>query len=664
MKLLHKGSAKDVYIYNDNQLSLKFTDRVSVFDYGSLPDEIPNRGECLKNIALEFEKIFVKHDILSSTDLNLSLKENSFIQQRAEHPSFPEYKSKFKFVPLEVIFRLGVPEGSSLLKRRPDLKPNTFLDECLVEFSTKLESKDRMIDDLEAAEIAGSAKLIEQLRNTTLKCAKALQSEFKKIGLVLWDGKLEFGYDSEKDQVLLVDAITPDELRITLPGLNKVPLSKQLIRLWLGQTGWSYQLKLAQKEHKDSWKEKVSLPPRLGKWRVNKFTDLYDCLLESIKSQDSSAIFKWIKEDKLVPKVFVMGEGGRESAQKWRLKQENVQIVADPKSADVVWVSKDGDLAEGAADIFREQGMWVFGPNKNASKIEWDKKFGREIAQSANIPGPKVAYKIEDARKFSHPPVIKKIGLAAGKGVFVSETWDDFDDYISNLPEEVLFEEMLTGFEASAFFLVNMGSQKQQLSYLGCAQDFKRRYLGDDGPNTGGMGAYSPHPKIVEKDISIFKNMAEKTLSELKKKNIIYNGILYLGLIKTTDTGWNLLEYNSRFGDPEAQAILSSWDSQYSLRSCLGLSVFNSPKDISFDKQSICVAMVHKDYPSKSEPLDLPPWNEMNSSKVFLSGSTTGRVAFVVGSGESFTAAGDNAFELLVNSPWKDQLDWRKDILP
>ena len=670
-ELIGRGSAKDLYANTafPNHVEIEFSSRVSVFDYGALPDEIPERGRTLARIATWFFKEFNKRGLPSAYDEELSHKEHKFYMRRVAHPKFGSYTSSLKFVPLEVVFRWGVPEGSSLLKRRPDLQPHSFFEEPLIEFSTKLEARDRFVDLAEAAELAGGLERIKQLQDYTLKACTALRDILKSCGLELWDGKFEFAYDDDTGEVLLVDAITPDELRVTLPGLNKVSLSKQLLRMWLGQTAWSYEVKKAKVKFGQDWKSEVATPPQLGAWRLQKFASLYAAFAQCLEAGRADPLMNWVREDQSKPKVFVLGSGGRESAERWRLQQEGCEIVDQEAQADVVWVSQDAHLEQGVADQYTQQRLWTFGPHKAAAKLEWSKEYGRQIADKAGIAIPRYTTEGQQLESFAKPPVIKFDGLAAGKGVVVPESWDEARQALAEwgTKGKVLLEERLEGFEASVFFAVNTGSEGMHLSYLGSAQDFKRRYLGDEGPNTGGMGSYSPHPKVTEADEQIFESFARATIEALLSEGQAYHGILYLGLIKDPAKGWALIEYNARLGDPETQALVMSWPkSAKVLRQNLQLDIVPPASRYDSDSVSLCLALVRENYPKKSEPIELPPWNfpRSDSVELFESGATTGRVAYVVGRGDDLTEAGDQVFQAWVESPWKEQLDWRKDLLP
>jgi len=234
-----------------------------------------------------------------------------------------------------------------------------------------------------------------------------------------------------------------------------------------------------------------------------------------------------------------------------------------------------------------------------------------------------------------------------------------------------LLEERLSGFEASIFFSIQPGFSKTEIRFLGTAQDFKRRYEGNEGPNTGGMGALSPHPKITTDDIKTFFTWAQKTSEVLESEGRPFCGILYLGVMKDEKKGWHLIEYNARPGDPETEALVVLWPSEHKiLRSLLCLSV-ETGQDIHVENTKVvCLSLVRPEYPAVNfadKNFSLPSWNFKNTENclLFKSESQTGRVAFLVGkSKESYQEAGDLLFETLVESPWRKHLEWRADLIP
>lgn len=668
-KHLGTGSAKNLWLDPESpkHIRMEFTDRISVFDYGALPDSIPGRNLSLMRLAKYF------FEDLATIGVKTAYQgvdgDSVLLLERARHPKFPSDGDEaldLEFLPLEVIFRFGVPEGSSLLKRRLDLKAGHRFDQVLVEFSTKLESQDRMLDEKEARSFLPHSALFEQLQVQTKKIAQRLKLLANNCGLELWDGKFEFAYNS-KNEIVLIDAITPDELRLTLKGASSVPLSKELLRHWLGATTWAAQLRYSKMDHLEDWKHRIPSPPRLGKWRIEKLSALYHSLADAFEQSKSAPILNWMRQDVLRPKVCVIGGGGREAALRWRLQQENCEIVETPRDADSVWVSMDGDLEQGLVDQLQSQGFWTMGPQRLAARTEWSKEFGRCLAQKAQIPIPRFESDCLQLSSFESLPVVKLDGLAAGKGVVVPESMEEAQRAIEDFSKrgKVLLEERLRGFEASTFFSIETGAQGVRVAFLGTAKDFKRRLPNDEGPNTGGMGAYAPHPDLDEEDIALFTSWARQTAQVLDEERTPFHGILYLGLMKDEKKGWNLIEYNARFGDPETQALMVGWSEGFYLRSLLQLDLQSRALNVEFREPTLCLALVRSEYPEapSEENFVLPEWTAPESVKLFRAKGVTGRVAYLVASAPSLMEAGDSIFSALVESPWRSMLEWRPDIL-
>ncbi len=304
--------------------------------------------------------------------------------------------------------------------------------------------------------------------------------------------------------------------------------------------------------------------------------------------------------------VLVIGSGGREHALVWALRKDknikniycapgnagtaliaqNINISADrtdellkfamEKNIGLTVVGPEIPLVNGIADVFTDAGLSIFGPCKNAAKLEGSKEFTKNLLKENKIPtaeferfsdSEKAKLYIKNNKKY--PVVIKADGLAAGKGVIICNNENDAITAINDIMDKKIFghagdkiiiEEFLTGDEASILALTD-GSD---ILLLPPSQDHKRIYDDDKGPNTGGMGAYAPTPLIDETLINKIKNtIFYPTLEGLKKKNIIYKGVLYAGLMITED-GPTVLEYNCRFGDPETQSIVPLIESSLS----------------------------------------------------------------------------------------------------
>ena len=309
-------------------------------------------------------------------------------------------------------------------------------------------------------------------------------------------------------------------------------------------------------------------------------------------------------------KILVLGSGGREHAIAWRLAEddERHELYAAPGNAgiaevarcldlkaddvegvvawakaerpDLVVVGPEAPLVIGMADALLAAGFAVFGPVAAGARMEGSKRFAKEIMDAAGVPTGK-AETFTDAAKakaalpgYGLPVVIKADGLAAGKGVIVAETKEQAEAAIDDMlvgnkfgaaGAEVLVEEFLHGEECSILAMVD----GNDAVLLPSSQDHKRVFDGDKGPNTGGMGAYSPAPVITSDKLPMIKErIIMPVVNELKKRGIVYRGILYAGLMVNNEhsnphgpralsgSEINVVEFNARFGDPETEAVL------------------------------------------------------------------------------------------------------------
>jgi phosphoribosylamine--glycine ligase len=277
-------------------------------------------------------------------------------------------------------------------------------------------------------------------------------------------------------------------------------------------------------------------------------------------------------------RVLVVGSGGREHALAWKLAQspsltelhaapgnpgiaalatchpiraddaEGVLGLARSLEVDLVVVGPELPLVLGLADALRRFGFLVFGPSAAAARIEGSKSFAKDVMAAAGVPA---ASRLAIARA---PCVVKADGLAAGKGVFVCRTQVEVEAAMRALAGsggDVLVEELLEGPELSLFAICDGRVARPLLS----AQDFKRAYDGDDGPNTGGMGAYAPAGAAGARVDELVQTVHQPVLGELASRGAPFVGLLYAGLMLTVD-GPRVLEFNCRFGDPETQALL------------------------------------------------------------------------------------------------------------
>jgi phosphoribosylamine--glycine ligase len=243
-----------------------------------------------------------------------------------------------------------------------------------------------------------------------------------------------------------------------------------------------------------------------------------------------------------------------------------VTTYANDDAIDLVVVGPEAPLVAGVADALREHGIPVFGPSRAAAQLEASKGFAKRVMEAAGVPSGRAvragtAAEVAAALdEFGAPHVVKADGLAAGKGVLVTDDRDaalaHAEAYLPTGP--VLVEEFLSGPEVSLFFL----SDGDTVRALSPAQDFKRAFDGDAGPNTGGMGAYSPLPWLADEFGSerafveeVTRTVAEPVIRQLDAEGIPFIGLLYAGLILTPD-GVRVIEFNARFGDPETQVVL------------------------------------------------------------------------------------------------------------
>lgn len=284
-----------------------------------------------------------------------------------------------------------------------------------------------------------------------------------------------------------------------------------------------------------------------------------------------NAIAKALHESEGSKKIFCTpGNPGIENyAESLILNTSNHNEVlnyCDNNNINLVIIGPEVPLVEGLADFLTQYDILVFGPKMLSAKLEGSKKFTKEICEKYKIPTAKFKsfneemLAIEYLKKQKFPIVIKADGLAAGKGVIIAENLDEgidaiqknFSGAFSDAGKEIIIEEFMIGEEVSFFVLADENSYVELTS----AQDHKRIGLNDTGPNTGGMGAYSPAPIMTnELKKETIERIIEPTLRAMKDLNCPYTGVLYAGLM-ITDEGPKLIEYNVRFGDPECQVIL------------------------------------------------------------------------------------------------------------
>lgn len=339
---------------------------------------------------------------------------------------------------------------------------------------------------------------------------------------------------------------------------------------------------------------------------------------------------------------------------------DNDAILALAKSLaiDLVVIGPELPLVNGLADLLRSANFAVFGPSKAAAQLEGSKNFAKQVMQAAGVPTAKSftcqsQSEIEAALdQFGAPYVVKDDGLAAGKGVVVT---DDRDVALKHALscKQVVIEEYLDGPEISLFGI----SDGNQILAMQPAQDFKRAYDNDEGPNTGGMGAYSPLPwapkNIIEET---HKRVLAPMIAEMAKRGTPFIGLLYAGLALTKD-GIRVIEFNARFGDPETQVLIPRLKTP--LAQLLLKAATGDLKDIQLqwrDQSAVTVVLAAPGYPSEVKTGDeISQLSEIDGVKIFHAGtklngplvSAGGRVLTVTAIGENLTNARKLAYQVI-----------------
>jgi phosphoribosylamine--glycine ligase len=385
--------------------------------------------------------------------------------------------------------------------------------------------------------------------------------------------------------------------------------------------------------------------------------------------------------------VLLIGSGGREHGLAWKLAQSPVltKLYAAPGNPgigeeaelvvldatdhaavaffcqtlaiDLVVVGPEAPLVAGIADDLRAAGFAVFGPGKAAAQLEGSKAFTKAVCDRANIPTARyrVVHSLDEARAaldaFGAPVVVKADGLAAGKGVTVAMTMAEAAGAVEALFAEpgasAVIEEFLEGEEVSLFVLTDGAAMVP----FGSAQDHKRVGNGDTGPNTGGMGAYSPARVLTpELEARALAEIVAPTIATLAAEGMPYSGVLYAGLILTAD-GPKLIEYNARFGDPECQVLMMRLESDL-LPLMLAVAegrLAEAPPPVFRDEVALTVVMAANGYPGTPETGGVVAGiANVAPAKVFQAGtkladgklvSLGGRVLAVTATGPSVRAA-------------------------
>ena len=403
--------------------------------------------------------------------------------------------------------------------------------------------------------------------------------------------------------------------------------------------------------------------------------------------------------------VLVIGSGGREHAIGWKLGQSdnvntifyapgnggtlnNVPISADNLGELAKFASEndcftvvgpEAPLAMGIVDMFNEMGLKIFGPTKKAAQLESSKIWAKQFLKRNNIPT--AAFEVfndavkakEYVSQIEYNVVIKADGLASGKGVIVCDSKAEaeksidmmlVDKKFGDAGNNIIIEERIDGIEASYIAL----SDGKIAIPMATSQDHKRIFDNDKGPNTGGMGAYSPTP-IIDKDLSqkIQEKIIDKTISSLRNEGITFKGFLYAGIMLKDGEPY-VLEYNVRMGDPECQPILMRMDSdlfEYLVGSVEG-TLENTPLISWKNKSAVCIVLASKGYPEsypKGEEI-FGLGNTFDDAYIFHAGTKEldkkiitngGRVLGVTALGDTLEAAIKRAYDVTEKISWENK---------
>ena len=416
--------------------------------------------------------------------------------------------------------------------------------------------------------------------------------------------------------------------------------------------------------------------------------------------------------------ILILGAGGREHALAWACAQnprcgrlivapgnagtagiaENAALdildgdavagFCDARSVDLVIVGPEGPLAAGVADALRAAGVAVVGPSAAAARLEASKRFAKEVSDAAGVPTAAWAVFEDEAEALAHlgrvgaPVVVKADGLAAGKGVTVAATSEEAAAAVRDAlggafgaaGASVVIEEVLAGEEASLFVLCD----GEEALPIGTAQDHKRAFDGDRGPNTGGMGAYSPAPVVTAAvQDRAMEEIVRPTLREMARRGTPYAGVLYAGLM-IEDGAPRLIEWNCRLGDPEAQVLAMRLGGQMlDLMVACAEGRLGAARVRWAEDHALCVVLAAKGYPGpyvRGEAiagLDALPEDSMRMT--FHAGTATadgrtvsagGRVLTPTGRGRTLAEARDRAYALAGAVGWpggrrRADIGWR-----
>jgi phosphoribosylamine--glycine ligase len=396
-------------------------------------------------------------------------------------------------------------------------------------------------------------------------------------------------------------------------------------------------------------------------------------------------------------KVLLVGSGGREHALAWKLAQasgltglhaapgnpgiaalgdchpvraddaEALLGLARSLDADLAVIGPEAPLVAGVADALRRNGVRVFGPGRAAARIEGSKSFAKDVMGAAGVP-------TAETLSVARPPCVVKVdGLAAGKGVFICETAEQLDEGLraaSAFDGPIVIEELLAGDEISVFALCD----GQRVVPLAPAQDFKRIGDGDTGPNTGGMGSFSPVPGFGQADVAeLVEQIHRPVIEELAHRGAPFVGVLFAGLM-LTESGPKVLEFNARFGDPETQSILPrlGGDLLGALAAAAGGDLEGVELGIS-DEAAVTVVLAAGGYPERADagtPIEGIEDAEAAGALVFHAGTALrgerlvtngGRILGITGLGATVAEARERAYDGCERIRF-DGMRYRRDI--
>ena len=401
-------------------------------------------------------------------------------------------------------------------------------------------------------------------------------------------------------------------------------------------------------------------------------------------------------------KVLIVGSGGREHAIAWKVAQskkvdkiycapgnagisevaecvpigamefDKLVAFAKEKEIDLTVIGMDDPLVGGIVDVFEKEGLRVFGPRKNAAILEGSKAFSKDLMKKYNIPtaayetftDPEKALEYLETAKM--PIVLKADGLALGKGVLICQTLEEAKEGVKTLMmdkkfgsagDEIVIEEFMTGREVSVLSFVDGNIVK----IMSSAQDHKRAKDGDQGLNTGGMGTFSPSP-FYTKEVDEFckKYIYQPTVDAMKAEGRPFKGVIFFGLMLTPD-GPKVLEYNARFGDPEAQVVLPRLENDIVdvFAACIDGTLDQVDLKFDNDRATVCVILASDGYPveyKKGFPIEgLEKFKGKDDYYVFHSGTkfnengqivtNGGRVLGVTATGKDLKEARKKAYE-------------------